>query len=106
MTGMAGLLAIQPSQGTACGSLWPRFYPPALGIIVSLLLFYFIYSFRSFRNQKYKRCKVIEGLLGMEQHSKLKVPKPRQIHVVYALSGVFLLVWLWRICVELHRVCS
>lgn len=106
MTGMAGLLAIQPGDRTPCESLWTRFYPPVLGITVSGLLFYFIYSFRSIRRQKYERCKVIESLLGMEQHSKLKSPKPRQVYVVYVLSGVLLLVWILRLCGELHRGCT
>lgn len=94
MTGMAGLLAIPPSDKISCESDWMRFYPPVLGIIVSVLLFYFVDSFRAFRRQKYERCKVIEGLLGMEQHSKLKNPKPRQVYVVNVLSGAFLIVWI------------
>jgi hypothetical protein len=106
VTGMAALLRIPPGNGQPDEFLWTHFYPPVLGILLSVLLMFFVHSFASFRRQKYKRCKAIEGLLGMEQHSKLEDPKLRQVCVVYFLSGVFLLVWIWRLCVELHRGCT
>jgi len=104
VTGMAALLVVQPGK-TACVYRWTRFYPPILGIIASFVLFYFVRSLRFFKNEKYKRCKVIERLLGMEQHSKLQSPKLRQVCVVYVLSGISLFVWICRLCGELHRGC-
>lgn len=101
-SGMAVLLAIPPGHRQPCDSLWARFYPPVFGLLLSLLLFYMVYSFSSIRRQKYDRCKVIEGILGMEQHSKLKFPQPRQRHVVYALAFLFCVVWLLRLCWELR----
>lgn len=103
-TGLATLLTIPPGHRPPPNdSVWERFYPPVAGITLSLLLFYFIHSFRFFRDEKYKRCKAIEGILRMEQHSKLKPQKLKQIWVVYGLSGIFLLVWILRLCGELHR---
>jgi hypothetical protein len=107
VTGLAALLMIPPGHRPPPNdSVWERFYPPVAGITISFLLFYFIHSFRYFRDEKYKRCKAIEGILGMKHHLMLKDQKLKQIWVVYGLSGIFLLVWVFRLCWELHRGCG
>jgi hypothetical protein len=101
VSAIAALFAIPPGHRQPHDSLWMRLYPPVLGILLTFLLSYFVYSFASFRRQKYERCKAIERILGMEQHLKLKSPQPGQRHVVYGLSFLFLLVWILRLCWEL-----
>ena len=72
---------------------------PVLGMILSALLWFFVYSFASFRKQKYDRCKEIELELEMKQHSESRSGSQRM--VVFLLSALSFIVWLLWLCKEL-----
>ncbi|MFI5059495.1 MAG: hypothetical protein ACHQLQ_15085 [Candidatus Acidiferrales bacterium] len=78
-------------------------YAASMGIAMTVSVGLFVHSFASYRNQKYARCKDIEKLLGMNQHSGLRDPKPAQRHVVYLLFLLFFVGWAFLLCNALRR---
>jgi hypothetical protein len=96
-TGMAPLLAVASHKQD---STLARFYPPVLGMILSVLLIYFVWSFGTIRLKKYERCKQLELKHKMQQHNS--TPRTGQRWVVYTLSGLSFVAWLLRLCWQCH----
>ncbi len=73
----------------------------AVGFIAILMLLYewiMALQFRSVKNQKYKRCKQIEAILHLEQHTKLNYFTSWG-SIVYAFVVLsFLSVWGFVLC--------
>lgn len=73
-------------------SLAPLAVSP-LAIVLLTYLWYAACVFASVKNQKYARCKEIELLLGLRQHSTLRMPKYRQ-RILYGIAmGLFIATW-------------
>jgi uncharacterized membrane protein YidH (DUF202 family) len=96
VTGMAALVAFAISRTGLSRNTQVGI--PVLGMIVSFLILFVVYSFGKIRRQKYARCKAIEIKLGMEQHSKLDHPKPGQRLVAYSLGVASCIAWLLWLC--------
>lgn len=65
-----------------------------VGITLSLCVWLWSRRTREVKVAKYKRCKVIEGILGMEQHSKLEYKGGSQTTEYAALMLLFLAAWV------------
>lgn len=65
-----------------------------LAVILTIYLWRCVRQLRAFKVQKYKRCVMIEGELGMEQHSKIQYPSGSQTTGYSLVMSVFLFLWL------------
>lgn len=76
----------------------PLLFISIVGIILTGCVWRWAYQMRCVKVAKYQRCKVIENILGMEQHSKL-VYKAGSQTKTYALSMASFLVAWFVLCV-------
>jgi len=73
----------------------------ALGILLSLFVWSMQLQFRKIRNFKYKRCKEIEPVYHMKQHTDLPYCKGSQTCAYAVINMVFIAAWswvLWYVC--------
>ena len=64
------------------------------GIILSIFLWKFKYSFKIIKNQKYARCKEIEKNLEMKQHRESKYSERVQTKFYRIILILFILIWI------------
>lgn len=76
------------------GLKWPLTSAAILAIILTIYLWSCVRQLRALKVQKYKRCVAIEGILGMEQHSKIEYPPGSQTARYSFVMSVFLLLWV------------
>jgi hypothetical protein len=100
LSGMAAIVTLalkHPSEYVPAAD----FIFPSLGIILSTLLCFCVYSFGLIRNQKYGRCKAIESELGMAQHRGTGATHQRAVVFILSMGSLIgFLVWL---SLEIHR---
>lgn len=96
VTGMGALVGFSLRASPAAGRPADKLFFAICGLVLSVLLCFFVWTFAALRNQKYKRCKEIEFRLGMEQHSR--TTGHHQVVVVWFLSGVFFGFFLVQLC--------
>jgi len=65
-----------------------------LGILMLIKVWVYTYQLAALKIHKYDRCKEIEAVLGLKQHSTLKYPGGRQKNFYSAVMVVFIVVWL------------
>jgi len=65
-----------------------------LGIVLTIFTWYHAWLLTTVKIQKYNRCKYIEGLLGLKQHSDLKYPKRVGFVFFTFIMICFILVWI------------
>lgn len=64
-----------------------------LGLFLCLSVWEFSRQFNDIMRQKYSRCKVIEGELGMEQHCKLSYSSGVQKMIYSFIMSLFIVLW-------------
>ena len=64
-----------------------------IGIFLIVCSWKFARQFRQIRNQKYKRCKVLESELGLLQHTKTEHPIGSQSFWYSGVMVLFLVTW-------------
>lgn len=65
-----------------------------LGIMMVVFSWIFALQFNSITNQKYKRCKEIEEILGMSQHTSLKYQNYSQRFLYWLIIKFFIVCWI------------
>jgi len=72
-----------------------------IGVLLISYAWFCALQFSFIRNQKYKRCKVIEQKLGLKQHTELDHPVYFQrvlyavLFMVMVVGWIFLIVFIW-----------
>jgi hypothetical protein len=86
--------------GLSMPKLWPLLsFACAVGITLLYAADRFAHDFRAIKNQKYDRCKEIEGFLGMQQHRRTTTRVGRQAELYTIIN--LLLGGAWLITLEL-----
>ncbi len=71
-----------------------------LGIMLSVYVWVIALQFNSIKNQKYQRCKKIEAIYNLKQHTTLRYAKRSQ-RVIYAvIMTIFIISWtfvIWKV---------
>lgn len=93
LAGMASLLGFVLRISDPPKKDWRVAVGAFAGLLLCYLLYFFMESFAKYRNQKYNRCKVIEGLLGMKAHSE--TPQQYQRHTAKVFIAAFAITWLF-----------
>jgi len=90
------------TQHNAAFRIIPKLLLTSLSILgISLVVFarQCALQFNCIKNQKYERCKEIEALLGMAQHTKLEFPRNRQKVIYKVVMFFFIACWLLLVAV-------
>jgi len=69
-----------------------------LGIALTICVWVFALQFNSVKRHKYARCKEIEQILHMSQHTTVPWPSGSQRVVYTVLTGFFLMAWVVILC--------
>lgn len=64
-----------------------------IGVFLIICSWMFARQFRNIRNQKYRRCKVLESQLGLLQHTKTEHPAGSQSFWYSGVMVFFLITW-------------
>jgi len=64
-----------------------------IGIALTIAVLVFTLQYNSVMRQKYQRCKTIELLLGMQQHSELKYTPGLQKIIYNIITILFVIAW-------------
>ncbi len=75
-------------------------------LIMIYSLYVFISSFRMFKNESYKRCRIIEKQLGMEQHRRKAKEIGKQTKMMWILLASYFIVFMIIILNYFYSVCS
>jgi hypothetical protein len=87
-------------MGFILGNLQDRHLRPLLtvlsmlGIFLTAWVWYARGQLNEIKKQKYERCKSIERILGMNQHSVLKYEKGRIGSAIAIMSVAFIVAWV------------
>lgn len=66
-----------------------------LGILLTIFVWIFALQLSSIKRQKYKRCKYIEQVFGMRQHSQLEHKEKSQRYLYAVLVFSFIAIWIF-----------
>ena len=69
-----------------------------LGIAMIICVWIFALQFNDLKRQKYERCKNLERILGMTQHTDTKWPAGFQLILYGLLMTLFIAVWIVILC--------
>lgn len=64
-----------------------------IGLVLTIAVLVFVLQFNLVMRQKYQRCKTIEKLLGMGQHSELKYSSGLQKIIYNIITVFFVIAW-------------
>jgi len=64
-----------------------------LGIVLVVVAWVVMQQFNSLKNQKYARCKEIENICGMTQHTSLKYSGGSQRIIYSAITLIYIVIW-------------
>lgn len=64
-----------------------------IGIVLTIAVLVFTLQYNSVTRQKYQRCKTIELLLGMRQHTELKYTPGLQKIIYNIITVLFVIAW-------------
>lgn len=88
------LLASLLQRGTVVGAEVLVLLCSALGVVLAILAFRLRSSLRSVFKYKYQRCKDIEVLLGLKQHSGLKYKEGTAHRILWWCMAALVAVWI------------
>ena len=77
-----------------------------IALIMIYSLYVFISSLRMFKNVSYKRCRIIERKLGMEQHLRKAKEVGKQTRMMWILLASYFIMFILIILNHFYSVCS